>query len=79
MTQPPNTRQRFLQKPRSLHVKERYRAAPPPSSSKTSPMSIPIGFAAMVVEHELPPVFRIGAVAWLARVALQPREVQREG
>jgi hypothetical protein len=29
------------------------------------------GFAAMVAEHALPPVLRIGAVAWLARVALR--------
>jgi hypothetical protein len=29
------------------------------------------GFAGRVIEHELPPVFRIGAVAWLARVALR--------
>jgi hypothetical protein len=26
----------------------------------------------MVAEHALPPVLRIGAVAWLARVALRP-------
>jgi hypothetical protein len=32
------------------------------------------GFAGMVAEHAVPPVFRIGAVAWLARVALQPKE-----
>ena len=30
------------------------------------------GFAGMVAEHALPPVFRIGAVAWLARIALRP-------
>ena len=30
------------------------------------------GFAGMVIEHALPPVLRIGAVAWLARVALRP-------
>jgi hypothetical protein len=32
------------------------------------------GFASMVAEHALPPVVRIGAVAWLARVALRPAE-----
>ena len=32
------------------------------------------GFAGMVAEHALPPVFRVGAIAWLARVALCPRE-----
>jgi hypothetical protein len=32
------------------------------------------GFAAMVAEHALPPVLRIGAVAWLARVALRPAD-----
>jgi hypothetical protein len=32
------------------------------------------GFAAMVAEHALSPVLRIGAVAWLARVALRPDE-----
>jgi len=30
------------------------------------------GFASVVAEHAIPPVFRIGAVAWLARVALRP-------
>jgi hypothetical protein len=30
------------------------------------------GFAGMVAEHAVPPVFRVGAVAWLARGALQP-------
>ena len=30
------------------------------------------GFAGRVIDHELPPVFRVGAVAWLARVALRP-------
>jgi len=29
------------------------------------------GFASMVAEHAIPPVFRIGVVAWLARVALR--------
>ena len=29
------------------------------------------GFAGMVAEHSLPPVLRIGAIAWLARVALR--------
>ena len=32
------------------------------------------GFAGMVAEHTLPPVFRVGAIAWLARVALRPEE-----
>jgi len=32
------------------------------------------GFAGIVAEHALPPVFRIGAIAWLARVALRPEE-----
>jgi hypothetical protein len=32
------------------------------------------GFAGMVSEHAIPPVFRIGAIAWLARVALRPDE-----
>ena len=32
------------------------------------------GFAGMVAEHAIPPVFRIGAIAWLARVALRDEE-----
>ena len=32
------------------------------------------GFAGMVAEHAIPPVFRIGASAWLARVALRDEE-----
>jgi hypothetical protein len=32
------------------------------------------GFAGMVAEHALPPALRIGAVAWLARVALGPAD-----
>lgn len=32
------------------------------------------GFAGMVVEHSLSPVFRIGAIAWFARVALRDEE-----
>ena len=32
------------------------------------------GFAGMVTEHALPPVVRIGAIAWLARVALRAED-----
>src|SRR5207237_9857551 len=32
------------------------------------------GLAGMVAEHAIPPVFRIGAIAWLARVALRDEE-----
>jgi hypothetical protein len=32
------------------------------------------GFAGMVAEHAIPPVLRIGGVAWLARVALRPAQ-----
>jgi hypothetical protein len=37
------------------------------------------GFAGMVAEHAIPPVFRIGAVAWLARVALRSQEGVQHG
>jgi hypothetical protein len=32
------------------------------------------GLAGMVTEHALPPALRLGAIAWLARVALRPAE-----
>ncbi len=32
------------------------------------------GFAGLVAEHAIPPVFRIGAIAWLASVALRDEE-----
>jgi hypothetical protein len=32
------------------------------------------GFAGAVAEHALPPVFRVGAIAWFARVALRGQE-----
>jgi hypothetical protein len=32
------------------------------------------GLTSMVAEHALPPVLRIGAIAWLARVALRPED-----
>jgi hypothetical protein len=32
------------------------------------------GFAGAVIEHALPPVFRVGAIAWFARVALRDEE-----
>jgi esterase/lipase superfamily enzyme len=31
------------------------------------------GLAGMVAEHAIPPVFRVGAITWLARVALRPQ------
>jgi hypothetical protein len=37
------------------------------------------GFAGVVIEHALPPVLRVGAIAWLARVALGAGEGDAAG
>jgi len=46
--------------------------AEPPPEARSGFADWAHGFAGTVAERELPPLFRIGAVAWLARGALQP-------
>ena len=66
--------------PHRSHAHRQHSPAAPPSELPADPPPEACsgfadwadGFAGMIAEHALPPVLRIDAVAWLARVARQP-------